>query len=75
MILYILLTTFGLTKGQLTGIHFTMNTVILIGCLDSSWRYGVALREESKNGMPHGCGFEYPIHSIIFIISLIDLIY
>ncbi|CAF0877840.1 unnamed protein product [Rotaria sordida] len=36
---------------------------------------GVALPEEPKNGIPHGCGFEYPIHSIIFIISLIGFIY
>ncbi|CAF1573675.1 unnamed protein product [Rotaria sp. Silwood1] len=105
MILYILLTIVGLTKGQLTGIHFTMNTVILIGCLNGFRRaikciyhafharqfvqkhqllldraahhggIGVALPEESKNGIPHGCGFEYPIHSIIFIISLIGIIY
>ncbi|CAF3835016.1 unnamed protein product, partial [Rotaria sp. Silwood1] len=38
MILYILLTVVGLTKGQLTGIHFTMNAVILIGCLDGFHR-------------------------------------
>jgi hypothetical protein len=36
---------------------------------------GVALPEQPKNGIPHGCGFEFPIHSIIFIISLIGLIY
>jgi hypothetical protein len=36
---------------------------------------GVGLPEEPKNGIPHGCGFEFPIHSIIFIISLIILIY
>jgi hypothetical protein len=36
---------------------------------------GVALPEEPKNGIPHGCGFEYPIHSILFIVSLIGLIY
>jgi hypothetical protein len=36
---------------------------------------GVGLPEEPKNGIPHGCGFEYPIHSIMFIISLIGLIY
>lgn len=36
---------------------------------------GVALPEESKNGIPQGCGFEYPIPSILFIISLIILLY
>ncbi len=36
---------------------------------------GVALPEEPKNGIPHGCGFEFPIHSIMFILSLIGLIY
>jgi hypothetical protein len=36
---------------------------------------GVALPEQSKNGIPHGCGFEFPIYSVIFIIGLISLIY
>ncbi len=44
--------------------------------LDRTAHYGgVALPEEPKNGVPHGCGFEFPIHSIMFIISLIGLIY
>jgi hypothetical protein len=36
---------------------------------------GVALPGEQKTGIPHGCGFEIPIHSTMFIISLICLIY
>jgi len=36
---------------------------------------GVGLPEEPKNGIPYGCGFEYPIYSMIFTISLIGLIY
>ncbi len=36
---------------------------------------GVALPEQSKNGIPPGCGFEFPIHSIMFIIGLIILMY
>ncbi|CAF1304951.1 unnamed protein product [Rotaria sordida] len=36
---------------------------------------GVALPEEPKNGIPYGCGFEYPIPSLIFIANLISLIY
>ncbi|CAF2863280.1 unnamed protein product [Rotaria sp. Silwood2] len=105
LILYILLTIFGLTRGQLAGMFFTIETVILIGCLNGVRRaikcvyhafharhfvqkhqllldraahhggIGVALPEQPKNGIPHGCGFEYPIHSIIFIIGIIGLIY
>ncbi|CAF2893273.1 unnamed protein product [Rotaria sp. Silwood2] len=36
---------------------------------------GVALPEEPKNGIPHGCGFEYPIPPLILIANLISLIY
>jgi len=36
---------------------------------------GVALPEERKNGIPHGCGFEFPIHSLIVIVNLLSLIY
>ena len=36
---------------------------------------GIALPGEPKNGIPHGCGFELPIQSIMFIISLIGLLY
>ena len=36
---------------------------------------GVALPEESKRGIPQGCGFEYPIPSLIFVINLFALIY
>jgi hypothetical protein len=46
--------------------------------LDRAARHGgvgVALPEESKTGIPHGCGFDFPIHSIMFIVSLIGLIY
>ncbi|CAF1296060.1 unnamed protein product [Adineta steineri] len=105
LILYILLTVIGLTKGQLGGIHLTFESVLLLGCLNAfrrsisciynafnARRYirehrllldqaahhggiGVALPEEPKNGVPYGCGFEFPIYSILFIISLIVLIY
>ncbi|CAF2154983.1 unnamed protein product [Rotaria magnacalcarata] len=105
MILYIILASFGVTKGESLGIHVTMNTVILIGCLNGLRRavtcvyhafharrfvrqqqllldraahhggIGVALPEQPKNGIPHGCGFEYPIHSILLIISLVGFIY
>jgi hypothetical protein len=36
---------------------------------------GIALPEEPKDGIPHGCGFEFPILSLIFIANLISLIY
>ncbi len=36
---------------------------------------GVALPEEPKNGIPYGCGFEFPTHSLIVIANLISLIY
>lgn len=36
---------------------------------------GVALPEESKRGIPQGCGFEYPIPSLIFVVNLLALIY
>ena len=36
---------------------------------------GVALPGEPKSGIPKGCGFEFPIHSIIFLTSLIGVIY
>ena len=36
---------------------------------------GVGLPDESKSGIPHGCGFELPIHSIMFMIGLIGLLY
>ena len=35
---------------------------------------GVALPEEPKNGIPHGCGFEFPIPSLIFITNLVVFI-
>ena len=46
--------------------------------LDRAARHGgigVALPEEPKNGIPHGCGFEFPLYSIMFILSLIGLMY
>ncbi|CAM4905929.1 unnamed protein product [Rotaria socialis] len=36
---------------------------------------GVALPEEPKNGIPYGCGFEFPIIPLILIANLISLIY
>ncbi|CAF2077176.1 unnamed protein product [Rotaria magnacalcarata] len=36
---------------------------------------GVALPEEPKNGIPDGCGFEFPIIPLILIANLISLIY
>ncbi len=36
---------------------------------------GVSLPVEPTNGIPYGCGFEFPVHSIIFIISLIIILY
>ncbi len=46
--------------------------------LDRAARHGgigIALPEEPKNGIPYGCGFEFPIPSLIFIANLISLIY
>ncbi|CAF1299384.1 unnamed protein product [Rotaria magnacalcarata] len=36
---------------------------------------GVALPEEPKNGIPDGCGFEFPIIPLILIANLISLVY
>ena len=36
---------------------------------------GVTLPEESKKGIPSGCGFDFPIPSLIFVGNLIALIY
>ena len=36
---------------------------------------GVALPEQTKNGIPHGCGFEFPFFSVMFILGLLGLIY
>jgi len=46
--------------------------------LDRAARHGgigVALPEEPKNGIPHGCGFEFPVFSIIFTLGLLFLLY
>jgi hypothetical protein len=46
--------------------------------LDRAARHGgigVALPDEPKNGIPRGCGFEFPILSLIFIANMISLIY
>lgn len=36
---------------------------------------GVALPEQLKSGIPKGCGFEYPVQSIVFVISLLGFMY
>jgi len=46
--------------------------------LDRAARHGgvgIALPEEPKNGIPHDCGFEFPILPLIFTANLISLIY
>ena len=35
---------------------------------------GIALPEQSKNGIPHGCGFDFPIQSVMFIFVLLLLL-
>lgn len=36
---------------------------------------GIILPEQSKNGIPHGCGFDFPIYSVIFTLAVFLLIY
>lgn len=36
---------------------------------------GIHLSDENKNGIPHDCGFEFPILPLIFFANLISLIY
>jgi hypothetical protein len=55
--------------------HYVQKHQLVLNQASKHGGIGVALPGEPKNGIPHGCGFEFPIHSIMFIISIIGLIY
>ena len=35
---------------------------------------GIGLSKQTKSGIPRGCGFEYPVLSMLFVVVLLGLI-
>ena len=55
--------------------HYVQEHQLVLNRAAQHGSIGVALPGEPKNGIPKGCGFEFPIHSMMFIIGISGLIY